>query len=693
MKVFKTLFVSVLVVALLVAFAGVPLAKEDPPPPEKMKKLSFPKWKEFESKNGIEVIVVEHHEQPVATVYFVIKGGSTLDPEGKSSLAVYTSTLLNKGTKDKDSDELAEWIESYGGDFNAGSGNDFTFVSVSILTEYIDVAYEFLADIVINPTFPEDELEQERKRVKTALEFELSSPDAMADRHFNSVVYGHHPYAVAPTVETVEAVTRDDIVTFHNKNYVANNAVLFVVGDVKEKNVKKAVKKYFGDWKEGTPDKVVYPEPPERTAKNISLYHRPGSVQTNLYLGHLGMRPDNPDWAKVNVANKVLGGGATGRLFLNIREDKGWTYGSYSTFTKPVDVGYFRATANVRTEVTDSALVEMIGEFEKMVEEPVTEEELGDAKSYLIGNFPTTIETPNQIAGQISQVKLLGLGKKYLEGYRKEIAKVEIPDVQYAATEYLHPDRMALVMVGDATEVLDKVEPIAAVALYDIEGNEMTREELLIQPSDYDFDTDLIKDFEASYAVVVQEMNLGDMNTSVKRAGEDKIESTTEITGMISMNEKVTVGAGNLEPIDYSFSFAAGPQQMNVTVAVDGGKATGKIEGMPEGPKDIDISLVDGTLLGGELDLVISILPLEVGKTFKFPVLDGQSGSLQSVKIEVLGEEELMVPAGSFAVYKVEVKKPDGNDIMYCRKDAPHFIVKHEVPAQGLTIELKSYSE
>jgi predicted Zn-dependent peptidase len=692
MRIFKTLFAGVLIVAIVTMFVGVPFAKEDPPPPGKMKKLSFPKWTEMTTKNGMEVVVVEHHEQPVATVYFVIRAGSTLDPDGKSSLASYTATLMNKGTTTRDSDELAEWIESYGGDFGAGSGNDFTYVNVSILSEYLDVAYEFLADVVINPTFPEDELEKERKRAITALEFELSSPDAMADRHFNSVVYGQHPYAMAPTVETVEAVTRDDLVAFHAKNYVANNAILFVVGDVEQKEVKKAVEKYFGDWKQGEPDKVTYPEAPERTAKNISLYHRPGSVQTNLYLGQIGLRPNDPNWAAVTVGNKVLGGGATGRLFLNIREDKGWTYGAYSTFTKPVDVGYFRATANVRTEVTDSALVEIIGEFERIVTEPVTPEELDDAKSYLIGNFPTTIETPNQIAGQISQVKMLGLGKKYLEGYRKEIAKVEVADVQSAMQTYLHPDRMALVLVGDANEVIDKVEPIAAVSLYDIEGNEMTRDELSVQASDYDFDTSLLTDHEASYAVIIQEMNLGDLSVTVKRV-EDRIESTSEIAGMISMTEALTVGAGNLEPMGYQFSMAAGPQQIKVDYTVEDGVAKGKIEGMPEGPKDIDVKLVGGTLLDGALDLAVAVLPLEVGKTFKFPVLDSQSGALSSYKIEVLGEEELMVPAGSFSVFKVKIKQPDGDVVMYCRKDAPHYLVKQEMPAQGLTIELKSHSE
>jgi predicted Zn-dependent peptidase len=693
MKIIKAVFAGILAVVLLTAFTALPMAKEDPPPPEKMKKLSFPKWKEFKIKNDMEVIVVEHHEQPIATIYFVIKAGAVLDPDGKSSLATYVSTLLNKGTKDKDSDQLAEWIESYGGDFNAGSGDDFTYVSVSILTEYIDVAYEFLADVVLNPVFPEDELEQERKRVRTALEFELSNPNAMADRHFKKVVYGHHPYAVSPTVETVDAVTREDVVAFHERNYVPNNAVLFVVGDVKQKEVKKAVEKHFGGWEPGEPDAIEFPEPPERTAKNISLYHRPGSVQTNLYLGHLGIRPDNPDWASVTVANKILGGGATGRLFVNIREDKGWTYGAYSTFTKPVDVGYFRATADVRTEVSDSALTEMLTEFEDIVNEPVEQQELDDAKSYLIGNFPTTIETPNQIAGQISQVKLLGLGKKYLEGYRKDIAKVDVEMTQAAAQKYLHPDRMALVLVGDANEVLDKVEPIASVALYDIEGNEMSRDELAVQESDFDFDTSKIEDHEATYAVIMQEMNLGDLTTTVKREGDDQISSSSSISGMISMTENVTVGSGNLEPMAYDFSMAAGPQQMSVVYSFDGMKATGKIEGGPEGPKDVDVDLVGGTLSDGAMDLVLASLPLEVGASYKFPFLNSQEGSVQNYKIEVLAEEELMVAAGSFAVYKVRVKRPDGDTVMYCRKEAPHVLIKQEMPAQGLTIELKSQSE
>lgn len=686
----KTRMILGLVMTAVLVLGGVAVAKETPPEPTKMKKLSFPDFKEFDLDNGLDVVVVEHHEQPVASIWLAVRAGSVLDPEGKSSLAQYTASLINKGTADKTAEELAEWIESKGGTFNANASNDYTVFTCSILSDYLDTAYEFMAHVVTGATFPADELEKEQKRVKTALEFQLSDPGSMADRHFAEVVYGHHPYAVQPTPETAEAVTRDDIVAFHERNFVANNAIMFVVGDVKHKQVKKDVKKYFGDWREGTPEEAVYPAPPERTARNISLYHRPGSVQTNLYVGHLGLRPTDPDWAKVTVGNRILGGGATGRLFMDLREEKGWTYGAYSNFTKPVDMGYFRATANVRTEVTDSALTEMLTLIKGIVDEPVADDELADAKSYLIGNFPTTIETPSQIASQIGQVKLLGLDKSYLENYRKEIAKVTKEDVQSAMQKHVHPDRLAVVAVGDATEVMDKIEPIAAVALYDIEGNPISKDELSVQGTDFAFDTSPLTDVKAVYSVKVQDMmELGDMETSLSRAG-DKFDAASSLNGMITMEENLSFGEAAFEPLAYSFNMAAMGQTMKSDFSFEGSKATGHIEGGKDGPKDVDVQLVKGTVLGGVIEYVIATLPLGETKEFTFPTLDTQSGALQNVKIMVEGEEDLLVPAGQFSTWKVVVKRPDGDQILYVTKDSPHWVVKQEVPSQRLNIELKS---
>jgi predicted Zn-dependent peptidase len=690
MKSFKTVL-GVAMVTTMLACAAAVTAKEDPPAPEPMGKLSFPDFKEFKLKNGLDVTVVEHHEQPVVTLWLAVRAGGTLVPEGKASLADFTADMLNKGTNNRNSDELAEWIESVGGQFNANASSDFTVCTVTVLSEYLDTAYQFLAEVMMNCTFPEDELETSRKRMRTALEFELSDPDAMADRHFMTVVYGHHPYAVQPTPETVDAVTREDLVAFYQRNFVANNALMFVVGDAREKDVKKAVKKYFGDWRKGEPDRVAFPEPPERTAKNISLYHRPGSVQSNLYVGHLGLRADNPDWAKVTVANRILGGGATGRLFMDLREDKGWTYGAYSNFTQRVDVGYFRATANVRTEVTDSALTEMLTLLEDIVEKPVSEKELDDAKSYLIGNFPTTIETPNQIAGEIGRVKMLGLDKDYLEDYRNEVARVSVSDVQAAMQTYLHPDRMAMVLVGDANEVLDKVEPIASVSLHDIEGNQMSPDDLAVQGTDYAYDTSTLKNWKATYSVKVQDaMELGDMNVDFKRGDDGRFESAALLDGMIKLSENTVFGAKSFEPMAYSFQMNAMGQEMKAEYLFEGSKAMGTVEGGPEGPKEYEVEMVSGAVLAGSIEYVIATLPLGEVKSYRFPVLDTQSGALENYKVEVVGEEDVLVPAGSYATYKVRIKRSEGDLILYCMKDAPHIVVKQEIPSQQLKLELKS---
>src|SRR5262245_23486280 len=655
-------FVHLLAVAAFAVHGtSAAAAKKSPPAAEPLKTLSFPAYSEQKLKNGLELVVVEHHEQPVATIYLAVRAGSVLDPEGKSSLASYTGSLLNKGTKGKDSKQLAEWIESVGGSFNASTERDATILNISILSEYLPTAYEYLADVVLNPTFPEDELAEERKRAVTGIEFEKSDPDAMADRHFDEVVYGNHPYAVHPSKESVEAVTRDDVAAFHKKNFVANNAMLFVVGDVSAKQVKKDAEKYFGKWAAGTPDKPKYTAAPERTARNIALYHRPGSVQTNIQVGALGLRPNDPDWPAVNVANRVLGGSSTGRLFMTLREKHGWTYGAYSSWTKPVDTGAFTATANCRTEVSDSALTEMLAQIDRIVKEPVSDADLSTAKSYIVGNFPTTIETPSQIAAQIGQVKLLGLDKSYLENYRKEVAKVTTADVQRVMKSHLQPDKLAIVLVGDAVAIKDKVEPIASVALYDIEGAPLSLDELSVQGTDFDFDTSALKNLTATYAVKYQEMNLGDMNMSLTKT-KSEFAAAQSIAGMITLNEEQKFGS-EFEPLAYKFSMAAGPQQMSSQLSFKDGVATGRVEGGKDGPKDVNTTLVKGAILKSAVDFLIGTLPLETGKSFKFPVIDPQSGSLENVTIEVVGEQDLMVPAGSYSTYKVKVKSGDGEQM------------------------------
>lgn len=691
-----SVLVAIAVIVMAVAAVAAP-ATQDPPPPDKMKKLEFPEFKEFTLENGVEFLVVEHREQPVVTIYFIFKAGDGLDPQGKESLASFTADQLNKGTTTKSALELAEWIESVGGNAGGFSDTEYSAITVTLLSDYIDVAYEYLQDIIMNPTFPEDELETMRKRVKTALELELSQPNAMGRRHFTDLVYGTHPYGKQSTVESVEAITRDDMVAFYEKNYVANNVFVGVVGDVKWKDVRKAGEKYFGDLKPGQPDQIVMADAPAIDKTQVFLYHRPGAVQTEIFIGHLGLKANNPDWPAVTVANRILGGGSDARLFDILREQHGWTYGAYSSFSRERDYGTFMARAAVRTEVTDSAVVEFMTQIERIKTEPVTAEDLKNAKDYLIGNFPIQIETPNQIAGRVTQYKLLGLGQEELETYRDNMAAVEIADVSRVMDQYLHPGNANIVLIGDALEIHDKVSAIAPVALFDIAGEPLSYGSLAVAPAEYEYDTSVLGNVTAVYALNVQSMALGDMSVSLEKKGEgdeETFEVSTSLAGMVNLDETMVVRAADLSPVSYVRKFQMGPRSMDAELAFTEGSCSGTVQSMEaDEPKNVTFNLVEGAILDGSVEFALGCLPLEVAATYRFPVVDSQSGSLQNIDVEVLEEIDVETPAGNFATFKVKVKRPDGEAFMYLGKESPHTVIKQEIPAQMMTMELKSLTK
>ncbi|MDH3216198.1 MAG: insulinase family protein [Candidatus Krumholzibacteria bacterium] len=689
----KKVFHVALTVAVIAIAVGAQAA-EPRPKPAKIKKLSFPDFKEFETENGMEVLVVEHHEQPIVSIYAVFKTGGALDPQGKESLAGFTIDQLNKGTKTRSALELAEWIESVGGSVNTFSERDFSAIAVTILSDYIGTAYEYLQDVLLNPAFPEDELELLRKQAKTGLEFELSSPEAMARRHLRDLVYGDHPYGKQPSVESVEAITRDDMVAFYKKNFVPNNMMVAVVGDVKWKDVKKSLKTKLGDWQPGTPQQVAYSGAPDTDKTRIYLYHKPGAVQTEIFIGHLAPNAKHPDWPAMTVGNRILGGGSDSRLFMNIRETKGWTYHVRTGFARERDLGQFVARTPVRTEVTDSALVELMTEIERITAEPVSQEELENAKSYLVGNFPLTIETPDQIAFQVAQYTLLGLDKKDLEKYRDRIDAVTVEDIRRVMAERVHSDRAYIVLVGDATAIREKVEPVAEVALFDIAGEPMSLESMAVEAVDYQYNTALIEDRKATYALTVQSMAIGELNVTVERkqaGGENVIQVSSNIAGMITMDEDMTFRAKDLSPVSYKAKMVVGPNTLGAEFSFTEARGSGVVQSMesPE-PKEVNFELVDGTILDGALEYAIVCLPLEVKTTYRFPVVDSQTGSLHNVDVEILEVVDVETPAGKFSTYKVKVKRPEGDQYLYFGKDAPHILVKQEVPAQAMNLELKS---
>lgn len=305
-----------------------------------------------------------------------------------------------------------------------------------------------------------------------SLEFQRSQADFLADEQTARIIFGLHPYGkVAPTPAEVEQINREMLVNFHHQKFIPNNALLIVVGDVNRDEILADLNQVFGEWKQGTIENIDFANPPQRTAKTLTIVDRVGSAQSNIVLSNLGVRRNHPDYFPVLVMNQILGAGASSRLFMNIREEKGYTYGAYSSFDARRLTGGFEATAEVRSAVTGDSLKEFFYELNRIREEKVGENELQDAQNFLTGVFPIRAETQEGLTNLIVAQKLYDLPNDYLQTYRHHINAVTIEEIQRVANQYIHPDKIALIIVGDAEEILKQAKPYADnIEIFDTEG-------------------------------------------------------------------------------------------------------------------------------------------------------------------------------------------------------------------------------
>ena len=375
-----------------------------PPRPTALTPVRFPPFKEAALANGLQLVVIEHHEQPVVSVTLSFRAGGIYDPAGKEGLSGLVAELLSKGTDGRGAEQIAATIEGVGGSLSASAGDDFLTISADALSDQAGLVLDLLGDVTLHATFPESELELARTRALSALALQLSQPGAVAQRVFASEIYGRNPYGRSATRESYRAVTRDDVTQFARQRLRPAGALLVVAGDVTDAQVRELVAKAFAGWRGAPPPSPALPAPATRVATDIVLVHRPGSAQANLVLGNTTIPPTDPIYYPGRVATQVLGGGADSRLFLILREQKSWTYGAFASLHRYRGLGYWQATAEVRTDVADSALRELLHQIDRIRTETIPDSELTATKGFLVGSFPLTIETPSQIATQVASV-------------------------------------------------------------------------------------------------------------------------------------------------------------------------------------------------------------------------------------------------------------------------------------------------
>ena len=436
--------------------------RRQPPAPLPERALNLPLPEESSLPNGLRVVFVEQRRLPLVSFRLAFRVGDASDPAELPGLTDVMTDMLVEGTESRTSRQIAEEVARYGATLTAGASSDYLTVAASSLSAYADRVLELLADVTLRPTFPESELMLAKANAQQNLIAQRAQPSFLASEAVARVLFGQHPYAVvASTPESIEALTRDSLQRHHRALLVPNNATLFVAGDVNREDVLAHAEELFGEWQPGEVPDPEFPAPPERTERIAYMVDRPGSAQTNILVANTSVTRTDPDYFAVLVMHTILGGNASARLFMNLREEKGYTYGAYTQFDARRHAGSFRATTEVRGEVTGVSLKEIFYELARIRDEDVSDKELTDAKTYLTGIFPIRLETQEGLVDQLVQIRMHGLPDDYLLTYRENIQRVTKEDVRRVAVRYVTPDRAAVIVVGDKAQIREQIAPYA----------------------------------------------------------------------------------------------------------------------------------------------------------------------------------------------------------------------------------------
>ena len=440
-------------------------------------KFNLPAIQKAKLKNGLDVWLVQQDELPIVSMNMVFKTGSDYDPLNKAGLNSVTASLLNEGTKNRTAVEIANELQSIGAGIGTSNNNDSSSVRLQTLTKHFDKALDIFADVIQNPTFPTDEIETYRRRVLVSLLQRKDNPNAIAELVYNKILYtDKHPYGISPNEASIKAITRDDVVNNHESFYRPNNATLIVVGDTDMKTLTAKLESKFSNWKEGSIKPITLPEAATADKATIYLVDKPGAAQSIINIGQIGVPRNSADYFPLLVMNQILGGQFSARVNMNLREDKGYTYGARSGFAFRRNAGPFIASAGVQTAVTKESVVEFLKELNGIRGAiPVTQSELEYNKQSLVRSFPRGFETAGQIGGRLDDLVVYDLPETYFNDYIKNIEKVTLADVNRVANKYLTPDKMAIVVVGDKSVIDSKLREIEnlgqSIVYLDSEGN------------------------------------------------------------------------------------------------------------------------------------------------------------------------------------------------------------------------------
>ena len=444
------------------------------PAPGPERNISYPEISERRLGNGLRVLVVEDAYLPRLSAELVLPVGRICNPDDNLALASLAVELTKSGTGRRSTRQISDLMDQLAIHYRNEVQLEHAVYSMTLLADQLEPALDLLSDIVLNPSFPEEELEKAKVRWKSHLISQRSQPGFLANECAFRTFYAAHPYAkVSMAPEHLEACTRDSVADFYRSHFVADHAHLLLAGPINPDTASTLSERFFGDWKVGEAPAVTFPPPPDITKPIVNLIHRPHSAQSYVLVGLRALPRAHPEGIRLQVVNQIFGGGASARLFLNLREEKGYTYGAYSRLNRYREDGLLVAAASVNSEVTLQATTEILQELALLSKRAPQEEELKRCQAELVGSFLRRMETPASVGTLEINRRLYGLPADFYSDFIPNVRGVTADMATETAQRYFDPQQVVITVVGDRTEREEELKQLGELRIFDVNGNQI----------------------------------------------------------------------------------------------------------------------------------------------------------------------------------------------------------------------------
>ena len=554
----KNKIIALAVLFLTTTGIQAQIDRSTPPKAGPAPEINLEKPETFTLDNGLKVLVVENHKLPRVSMVLTMDNPPIYEGD-KAGVSTLTGAMLGEGTKNIPKEKFNEEVDYLGANMNFSSRG----ASANTLSKYFPRILELMAKGALNPDLNQEQFATEKERTLENLKSGEKDVSSNARRISSALTYGKdHPYGEFTTKESVEGLSLEDVKEFYNNYYVPQNAYLVIIGDVKPSEVKKLVKKNFGSWKKSELPKNTMPKVDNVAETQVNFVNFPNAVQSEVQVTNaIQLKKGDPDYFPVLIANKILGGGGEARLFLNLREDKGYTYGAYSSTGDDKYVARFVASASVRNAVTDSAVVAFLDELHRIRNEKVSEEELANAKAKYTGDFVLALERPTTIAAYALNIETDNLPQDFYQTYLKKINAVTAEDIQRVAKKYYLADNARIIVVGKGSEVAEKLENLSYNGK-DIPVKYFDKYANAIEKPDYNKSVDpsvsvenifndyikaiggeeAVKDIESVYMIAQAELQGQKMDLETKVTSSGKSSTVVSMAGNV-MQKQIFNGA------------------------------------------------------------------------------------------------------------------------------------------------------